>query len=165
MAKAGKAKFTSETQTSLQEELAINVNKFSKEKSDLISKFTSLQSKINLQLVNLVESVKQLNEKKAPERCVYGWNCARKFCKYDHKYLYTYTNIKNSYCDEIVKASAPVKVHTLNVHRYPVGHSEKFKKSDSVEESKTLEAGEEYESNISQESLSITSSSPSSYKT
>ena len=154
-------KFTSETQTSLQEELALNVNKFSKEKNDLISKFTSLQSKINLQLVNLVESVKQLNEKKAPERCVYGWNCTRKFCKYDHEYLYTYTKIKNSKCDEIVKASAHVKVHTQTVHRYQVDHSENLHKSDSEEESKTLEAGEEYESNISQESLLITSSSSS----
>ena len=42
------AKFTSETQTSLQEEFALNVNKFSKEKSDLIPKFTSIHSKLNL---------------------------------------------------------------------------------------------------------------------
>ena len=152
------------TQTSLQKELALNMNTFSKEKNDLISKFTSLQSKINLQLVNLVESVKQLNEKKAPERCVYGWNCTRKFCKYDHEYLYTYTKIKNSKCDELVKASAHVKVHTLNVHKYQADHLENLHISDFDEESKTLEAREEYESNISQESLSITSSSVSSYK-
>ena len=79
MAKAGEVRFTTETQTSLQEEFALDVSKFSKEKNALISKFTSIQSKINLQLVNLVESVKQLNEKKAPERCVYDWNFTRKF--------------------------------------------------------------------------------------
>ena len=165
MAKAGEAKFTSETQTSLQEELALNVNKFSKEKSDLISKFTNLQSKINLQLVNLVESVKKLNDKKTPERCVYGWNCTRKFCKYDHEYLYTFTKTNSSKCDEIIRASAHVKAHTLNVHGYQVDNSENLHKFDSDGESKTLEDGEEYESTISHTSLSITSTSSSSCKT
>ena len=116
MAKAGEAKFTSETQTSLQEELAINVNKFSKEKSDLISKFTSLQSKINLQLVNLVESVKKLNDKKTPERCVYGWKCTRKFCRYSHDYLYSYKKSSSSKCDEIFVTKEHVERHKENLH-------------------------------------------------
>ena len=96
---------------------------------------------------------------------MYGWNCTRKFCKYDHEYLYTFTKTNSSKCDEIIRASAHVKAHTLNVHGYQVDNSENLHKFDSDGESKTLEDGEEYESTISHTSLSITSTSSSSCKT
>ena len=85
-------KFTIETQTSLKEELesVVNVDKFADEKKDWSLKFTELQSKINLQVENLKNSIKNLQQKRTPLRCKYGWKCSRKFCKYDHEYLYCY---------------------------------------------------------------------------
>ena len=86
------AKFTSETQTSLQEELSNekNVEKFSKEKKLLVSKFKSLQKKINSQITNISKSIQNLQQKPQIQRCFYGWKCTRKFCKYSHEHLYSY---------------------------------------------------------------------------
>ena len=66
-------KFTSETQTSLADELknAVHVNKFSKEKKEMLEKFTNIQSKINLQIEHLSKSIINLKNKK-PQRCNYG---------------------------------------------------------------------------------------------
>ena len=66
-------KFTSETQTSLADELknAVHVNKFSKEKKEMLEKFTNIPSKINLQIEHLSKSIINLKNKK-PQRCNYG---------------------------------------------------------------------------------------------
>ena len=66
-------KFTSETQTSLADELknAVHVNKFSKEKKEMLEKFTHIQSKINLQIEHLSKSIINLKNEK-PQRCNYG---------------------------------------------------------------------------------------------
>ena len=66
-------KFTSETQTSLADELknAVHVNKFSKEKKEMLEKFTNIQSKINLQIEHLSKSIINLKNKK-PQLCNYG---------------------------------------------------------------------------------------------
>ena len=66
-------KFTSETQTSLADELknAVHVNTFSKEKKEMLEKFTNIQSKINLQIEHLSKSIINLKNKK-PQRCNYG---------------------------------------------------------------------------------------------
>ena len=114
----GVNKFTSETQTSLQEELAQNVNKFSKEKSALISKFTSLHSKLNFQIINLTASMKKLQQKPTTTkiRCIYGWKCTRKFCKYSHEYLYSYMKTTSSKCGKTFEAVNKLEDHTENLH-------------------------------------------------
>ena len=58
-------KFTSETQTSLADELknAVHVNKFSKEKKEMLEKFTNIPSKINLQIEHLSKSIINLKNK------------------------------------------------------------------------------------------------------
>ena len=114
----GVPKFTSETQTSLQGELAKNVNKFSKEKSSLISKFTSIHSKLNLQINNLTESMKKLQQKPTTPkiRCIYGWKCSRKFCKYSHEHLYSYMKTTSSKCGKTFEAVNKLEDHTENLH-------------------------------------------------
>ena len=78
------AKFTSETQTSLADELnEVAQLKITNEKKALLEKFSEVQTKINLQINVLTKSVQSLKSK-SPERCAYGWKCKRKFCKYSH---------------------------------------------------------------------------------
>ena len=64
-------KFTIETQTSLKEELesVVNVDKFADEKKVWSLKSKELQSKINLQVENLKNSIKNLQQKRTPLRC------------------------------------------------------------------------------------------------
>ena len=83
------AKFTSETQTSLADELnEVAQLKITNKKKALLEKFSEVQTKINLQINVLTKSVQSLKSK-SPERCAYGWKCKRKFCKYSHEYLYS----------------------------------------------------------------------------
>ena len=111
------SKVTSETQTSFQEELiAKNVNKFSKEKNDLLSKFTSLQSKINLQVDNLSKSIRTLKQKSQVEKCYFGWKCARKFCKYSHEHLYSFNKSLGSKCDKTFETVNHQEHHIENLH-------------------------------------------------
>ena len=110
-------KFTSETQTSLADELshAVVVNKFSNEKKELLDKFTNIQTKINLQIDNLSKSIQNLHQRK-PERCIYGWKCTRRFCKYTHHHLYSYVKSRSSKCDENFVPSEYMKEHQENLH-------------------------------------------------
>ena len=105
------SKFTTETQTSLHEELktAKVVDKFSKERSTLTSKLLNLQSKVNEQIVHLSESIQNLNHKTV--RCKYGWKCKRKFCKFSHEYLYSYRRLTSSKCDETFENEVNVGTH------------------------------------------------------
>ena len=66
------AKFTSETQTSLPDELnEVAQLKITNEKKALLEKFSEVQTKINLQINVLTKSVQSLKSK-SPERCAYG---------------------------------------------------------------------------------------------
>ena len=53
-------KFTSETQTSLADEIkdAVCVSKFSNEKKEMLEKFKNIQTQINLQIDHLSKSIK-----------------------------------------------------------------------------------------------------------
>ena len=110
-------KFTSETQTSLADELknAVHVNKFSKEKKEMLEKFTNIPSKINLQIEHLSKSIINLKNRK-PQRCNYGWGCKRKFCRYSHDYLYSYKKVASSICDEDFSTSKHLEEHQVSVH-------------------------------------------------
>ena len=128
-------KFTSETQTSLADELkeAVVVNKYSNEKKMLIEKFASIQTKINLQIDQLFKSIQHLSQKK-PERCLYGWECKRRFCKYSHEYLYSYSKFASSKCDETFNTSDPLEKNQKNLHivtkEIAVNLQPKFSKSN-----------------------------------
>ena len=110
------AKFTSETQTSLADELHEAAQpKITNEKKALLEKFSEVQTKINLQINVLTKSIQSLKTK-SPERCVYGWKCKRKFCKYSHEYLYSYNKFTSSECDETFATSEHVGKHQQNLH-------------------------------------------------
>ena len=111
------SKFTSETQTSFKEDLiAKNVNKFSLAKKDRLSKFTSLQSKINLQVDNLSKSIRKLQQKSQVNKCYFGWKCARKFCKYSHEHLYSFNKSLGSKCDKTFETVNHQEHHIENLH-------------------------------------------------
>ena len=94
------------------------MNKFSKEKSALISKFTSIHFKLNLQINNLTESMKKLQQKPTTTkiRCIYGWKCSRKFCKYSHEHLYSYVKTTSSKCGKTFEAVNQLEDHTEKLH-------------------------------------------------
>ena len=105
------SKFTTETQTSLHEELktAKVVDKFSKERSTLTSELLNLQSKVNEQIVHLSESIQNLNHKTVT--CKYGWKCKRQFSKFSHEYLYSNRRLTSTKCDETIENEVNVGTH------------------------------------------------------
>ena len=101
------------TQTSLAEQLKeASSEKFKAEKEKLMEKFKVLHSQIDLQIVNLCESVKRLKKKQNDVRCTYGWSCTRRFCKYNHEYLHTFS----AKCDNTINVEEILKKHTKNTH-------------------------------------------------
>ena len=56
-----------------------------------------------------------MNSRK-PERCIYGWKCKRKFCKFSHEYLYSYNKFISSKCDENFATSEHLEEHQQNLH-------------------------------------------------
>ena len=111
-------KFSTETQTSLKDEIdnAVTVDKFASERRLWLSKFKEVQDTINLQIVDLVKTVGQLKDKKEKERCVNGWKCKRRFCKYSHEYLYSYTKFTCSKRGESFVQQNNLEHHEGNKH-------------------------------------------------
>ena len=148
-------KFTIETQTSLKEELesVVNVDKFADEKKVWSLKFTELQSKINLQVENLKNSIKNLQQKRTSLRCKYGWKCSRKFCKYDHEYLYCYV----ANCVNTFKETRTFEHHAQDLHKD--ASNIQSTASDEVETEEEIEIGRTMSSTSSRTSSTTSSSS------
>ena len=132
----------------------------------LIEKFASVQTKINLQIDQLSKSIQHLSQKK-PERCLYGWECKRRFCKYSHEYLYSYSKFASSKCDETFNTSDHLEKHQKNLHRVTqeiaVDLQPKFSKSNKRRtEVKENEKKEETSRSSSSSSSPVTTSTPTS---
>ena len=116
------------------------VNKFSRQKNLMLDKFANIQSKINLQIEHLSKSIKQLNSRK-PERCIYGWKCKRKFCKFSHEYLYSYKKFTSSKCDEMFSTSEHLEEHQQNLHENILEISENLHHNSSETRKETKLTG------------------------
>ena len=98
------AKFTSETQTSLADELnEVAQLKITNEKKALLEKFSEVQTKINLQINVLTKSVQSLKSK-SPERCAYGWKCKRNFVSI---VMNIFTHIRSFQAQNVMKHLQP----------------------------------------------------------
>ena len=99
-----------------------------------MEKFATIQTKMNLQIDQLSKSIQHLSQKK-PERCLYGWECKRRFCKYSHEYLYSYSKFASLTCDETFNTQDPLEKHQKNLHRVTqeivVNLQPKFSKSNN----------------------------------
>ena len=111
-------KFTTETQTSLKDEIESTAiaGKIADKKKQWLSKFEEVHEKINLQIVNLVSTVGQLKLRNQESRCKYGWNCKRKFCKFSHEYLYCYSKVRCAKRDKDSAAERNLESHVENIH-------------------------------------------------
>ena len=130
----------------------------------LIEKFASVQTKINLYIDQLSKSIQHLSQKK-PERCLYGWECKRRFCKYSHEYLYSYSKFASSKCDETFNTSDHLEKHQKNLHRVTqeiaVNLQPKFSKSNN-QRTKVNWNEKKEETRSSSSSSPVTTSTPSS---
>lgn len=63
---------------------------------ELLEKMVKLEEKRKKEIQILKESIEKLEIKRVRIKCKYGWSCEKAFCTFDHKYLYTKVNVKQT---------------------------------------------------------------------
>ena len=96
---------------------------------------------------------------------MYGWECKRRFCKYSHEYLYSYSKFASSKCDEIFNTFNPFEKHHKNLHLVTqdiaVNLQPKFSKSNN-RRTKVKGNEKKEETSSSSSSSPVTTSTPTS---